>query len=100
MMTLLTFNTDNRTNVHPTSRKLPIWSGVLLFPGLAVVNRDREARCVPVAVVKVALSFIWTHTPRLASVGVSRFVILACGVNGQPPLLGTLRSLNAADVGT
>lgn len=31
----------------------------VLFPGLAVVNRDREARCVPVAVVKMALSFIW-----------------------------------------
>jgi hypothetical protein len=29
------------------------------------------------------------HTPRLLSAGVSRFVILACGVNGQPPLLGT-----------
>lgn len=40
------------------------------------------------------------HTPRLASLSVSRFVILACGVNGRPPLLGTLRSLNAADVGT
>jgi hypothetical protein len=28
------------------------------------------------------------HTPRLLSAGVSRFVILACGVNGRPPLLG------------
>ena len=44
--------------------------------------------------------FHMDHTTRLASVGVSRFVILACGVNGQPPLLGTLRSLYAADVGT
>ena len=55
---------------------------------------------MPVTVVKMALCAHMDHTPRLLSVGVSRFVILACGVNGQPPLLGTLRSLNAADVGT
>lgn len=55
---------------------------------------------MPVAVVKMALCAHMDHTPRLLSAGVSRFVILACGVNGQPPLLGTLHSLNAADVRT
>jgi hypothetical protein len=55
---------------------------------------------VPVAVVKMAPYAHIDHTPRLLSVGVSRFVILACGVNGWPPLLGTFDSLNAADVGT
>jgi hypothetical protein len=40
------------------------------------------------------------HTPRLLSVGVSRFVILACGVNGRPPLLGATLLLDAAYVGT
>lgn len=44
---------------------------------------------MPAAVVKMAPYAHIDHTPRLISVGVSRFVILACGVNGQPPLLGT-----------
>jgi hypothetical protein len=72
------YDDGQHKSIHDPSRGLPIWSGV--FPGF--VNRDRR-QGVPVAVVKMA------H--RLPpSVVVFRFVILAYGVNGQPPLLGTL----------